>query len=82
MQAEAGLSVLTAWDLTPTLSKSKFHGVDDIAVFGRDALQQRLLRVEESVMMWEETHRLAVKHTISLVVHTVADFEKVEAWSD
>jgi hypothetical protein len=82
LQAEAGVCVLTARNLAPTLSESKFHCVDDVTVFGWDALQQWLLRVKEPVMVWEETHRLAVEDAIGLVVHTVADFKEVKAWTD
>lgn len=82
LQAKAWVCVLTARNLAPTLSESEFHRVDDVAVLGWDALQQWLLRVEEPVMVWEETHRLAVEDAIGLIVHTVADFEEVKAWTN
>ena len=53
LQAKAGLCVLASWNLAPALSKSKLHCVDDVAVFGRDALQERLFGIEEPVMVRE-----------------------------
>ena len=53
LQAKAGLCVLASWNLAPALSKSKLHCVDDVAVLGRDALQERLFGLEEPVMVRE-----------------------------
>jgi hypothetical protein len=82
LQAKTGLCVLTARNLAPTFSKPKLHGVDDVAVFGRNPFQQWLLRVEESVMVREQSHRLAIKDAIGFIVYSVADFEKIEARAD
>jgi hypothetical protein len=33
-------------------------------------------------VVWIEAHRLAVEYAVCFIVHTVADFEKIEAGSN
>jgi hypothetical protein len=69
---------LTTRDLAPTLSKPELHGVDHVAVLWRDTSEQRLLSVEEAVMVRVESHWLAVEDAVCFIVHAMADLEKVE----
>ena len=77
-QPKARICVLTTRNLAPTLSKPQLHGVDHVAVLWGNASEQRLLSVEEAVMMRVEAHRLAVENAICFIVHAMADLKKVK----
>ena len=69
-------------DLAPALSKPELHGVDHVAILWRNTSKQRLLGVEEAVMMRIEAHRLTVEDAVCFIVHAMADLKKVEAGSN